>query len=182
MARVLIACEFSGVVRDAFIARGHDAVSCDVLDTERPGPHLRCDVRSVLRDGWDLMIAFPPCTHLCRSGARWWRERVVAQGEAIDFVRTLVASPIPRVAVENPVGILSTVLRKPDQIVQPWWFGHPETKATCLWLHGLPPLVPTDVVEGRRTRVHHERPGPDRWRRRSRTLPGIAAAMAAQWG
>jgi hypothetical protein len=182
--RVLVACEFSGVVRDAFIERGHDAVSCDLLPSERPGPHIQGDVRDVLdRDPhWSLLIAFPPCTYLASSGARWWGQRTREQWAAIEFVRFLTNVPVRRVAIENPIGLLSTVYRKPDQIIQPWQFGHGETKATCLWLKGLPRLVPTDIVDGREARVHWMSPGPNRGRERSRTLPGIAAAMAAQWG
>ncbi len=180
--RVLIACEFSGAVRDAFLALGHDAMSCDILPTEKPGPHHQGDVRDVLGDGWDLMIAHPPCTHLAVSGARWFKEKRAEQEDALAFVRILLDAPIPRIALENPVSIISSRIRKPDQTIQPWQFGHGETKATCLWLIGLPPLVPTDIVAGREARVHRMPPGPNRWRERSRTFPGIAAAMAAQWG
>lgn len=180
--RVLVACEFSGVVRDAFAALGHDAWSCDLLTTERPGNHIEGDVAGVLDDGWDLMVAHPPCTHLAVSGARWFREKHREQQEALDFERLLLFAPIPRIALENPVSVISSRVRKPDQIVQTWQFGHPETKATCLWLKGLPRLVPTDVVEGREGRVWKMPPSPDRWKERSRTYPGIAAAMAAQWG
>lgn len=180
--RVLVACEFSGIVREALTARGHHAVSCDLLPTEQPGRHYQRDVLEFLgEDPWDLMIAFPPCTHLSLSGARWWPNKRVEQEEAIHFVRELAGAPIPRIAIENPIGRLSTVWRKPDQIIQPWQFGHGETKATCLWLKGLPKLQPTDIVEGREARVHRAAPGPNRWRERSRTLPGIAAAMAEQW-
>lgn len=181
--RVLVACEFSGVVRDAFAARGHDAWSCDLLPTERPGKHWQGDVRNITADGWDLMVAFPPCTHLAVSGARWFKDKLEAQTEALDFVRGLLICPsVPRVALENPIGIISTRIGKPTQIIQPWMFGHGETKATCLWLKGLPPLKPTNVVEGRVARVHRAPPSPDRWKERSRTLPGIAQAMAEQWG
>jgi site-specific DNA-cytosine methylase len=162
--RVLVACEFSGVVRDAFLTRGHDAVSCDLLPTEHPGPHHCGDVREILADGWDMMIAHPPCTYLAVSGARWWAQRRAEQADAIEFVRTLLAAPIKRVAIENPIGILSRVIGKPTQIIQPWQHGHGETKATCLWLRSLPALTPSNVVAGRRT------------------LPGIALAMATQWG
>lgn len=182
MARVLVACEFSGIVRDAFSARGHDAWSCDLLPTERPGQHIQGDVLAVLGDGWDLMIAHPPCTHLAVSGARWFKDKQQEQTEALDFVRQLLDAPIPRIALENPVSIISSQIRRPDQIIQPWQFGHGETKATCLWLKGLWPLVPTNVVAGREARVHRMPPGPDRWRERSRTFEGIAAAMADQWG
>jgi len=180
--RVLVACEYSGTVRDAFIARGHDAMSCDLLPTERPGPHYQGDVFDILWDGWDLMIAHPPCTHLAVSGARWWKDKLDEQREALDFVRALMDAPIPRIAIENPISKISTAIRKPDQIVQPWQFGHGETKATCLWLKGLPKLVPTQVVEGREARIHNMSPSPDRWKERSRTYQGIADAMAAQWG
>ena len=179
--RVLVACEFSGIVRDAFRARGHDAVSCDLLPSERPGPHIQANVLDVLDDGWDLMVAHPPCTHLAVSGARWFAGRRSEQAEALEFVRALLNAPIPRIALENPVSVISTRIRRPDQIIQPWQFGHGETKATCLWLKGLPPLVPTDIVDGRTARVHRMPPGPERWRERSRTLSGIAAAMADQW-
>jgi site-specific DNA-cytosine methylase len=134
------------------------------------------------RPRWDLMIAHPPCTHLAVSGARWFKDRQVEQAAALEFVRTLLDAPIPRIALENPVSIISSHIRKPDQIIQPWQFGHPESKATCLWLKGLPPLAPTNIVAGRAPRVHHEPPGPDRWKNRSRTYPGIAEAMADQWG
>jgi hypothetical protein len=178
-----VACEFSGVVRDAFLAKGHDAVSCDLLPTEVPGPHLQGDVLGVLvRGSWDLMVAFPPCTHLATSGARWFKEKAEEQRQAIDFVWKLLTAPIPRIAIENPVGVLSRYIRKPDQIIQPWQFGHGERKATCLWLRGLPKLAPAEVVEGRYARVHREAPGPNRWKNRSRTYHGIAQAMAGQWG
>ena len=180
--RVLIACEFSGVVRDAFLAEGHDAMSCDLLPTESPGPHYEGDVRAVLGDGWDLMIAHPPCTHLAVSGARWFKDKVVEQADALDFVRLLLDAPIPRIALENPISVISSKIRKPDQILQPWHFGHGETKAICLWLKHLPPLVPTRVVHGREARVHRMPPGPNRWKERSRFFPGIARAMADQWG
>jgi hypothetical protein len=185
--RVLVACEFSGIVRDAFIAAGHDAVSCDLLPSEREGPHIEDDVEALLYytdhgRSFDLMIAHPPCTYLAVSGARWFRDRWVEQENALEFVRRLLEAPVPRIALENPVSVISSRIRKPDQIIQPWMFGHGEVKATCLWLKNLPPLQPTDIVDGRTPRVHHASPGPDRWRERSRTLPGIAAAMASQWG
>jgi len=180
--RVLVACEFSGIVRDAFIAQGHDAMSCDLLPTERPGPHLQGDVRDALISGWDLMIAHPPCTHLAISGARWFKDKRTEQEEALDFVRLLMNAPIPRIAIENPISVISSRIRKPDQIIQPWQFGHGETKATCLWLKNLPLLQPTQIVEGREARIHRMPPGPDRWRERSRTYQGIAEAMAHQWG
>ena len=190
--RVLVACEFSGIVRDAFRKRGHDAWSCDLLASERRSPfHFHADVRELLKDHqrpwsnrhwWHLMVAFPPCTHLAVSGARWFKNKLHEQQQAIEFVRQLLDAPIDRIALENPIGILSTRVRKPDQIIQPWQFGHGETKATCLWLKNLPPLRPTKIVSGREPRVHHASPGPDRWKERSRTLPGIANAMAEQWG
>ena len=180
--RVLVACEYSGTVRDAFRARGHDAMSCDLLPTERPGPHYQGDVFDIIWDGWDLMIAHPPCTHLAVSGARWWKDKQAEQAEALMFVHALMDAPIPRIAIENPISKISTAIRKPDQIVQPWQFGHGETKATCLWLKGLPKLVPTDIVDGREARIHKMPPSKDRWKERSRTYQGIADAMAAQWG
>jgi hypothetical protein len=177
-----VACEYSGTVRDAFAAQGHDAWSCDVLPSEKPGNHLQCDVRDVLGGGWQLMIAHPPCTHLAVSGARWFRMKVKEQHEALDFVRLLLDAPIDRIALENPVSVISTRIRKPDQTIQPWQFGHGETKATCLWLKHLPPLIPTNVVDGREPRVHRMPPSPHRWKERSRTYTGVAEAMAAQWG
>ena len=180
--RVLIACEFSGVVRDAFAARGHDAWSCDLLPSERGGQHVQGNAAIVMRGTWDLMIAHPPCTHLAVSGARWFKDKQREQLEALDFVEALLSSPIARIALENPISIISSRIRKPDQIIQPWQFGHGEVKATCLWLKNLPPLIPSDIVSGREARVHKMAPGPDRWKERSRTLPGIAAAMAEQWG
>lgn len=180
--KVLVACEFSGAVRRAFRELGHNAWSCDLLPAEDDGPHIRGDVLDVVGLGWDLMIAHPPCTHLAVSGARWFTEKQAEQAEALDFVRALLDAPIPRIALENPVSIISSRVRKPDQIIQPWQFGHGETKATCLWLKGLPKLTPTGIVDGREGRVHRMPPGPDRWKERSRTLPGIAAAMADQWG
>lgn len=179
--RVLVACEFSGTVRDAFLRLGADAVSCDILPTESPGPHVVGDARDLLGDGWDLMVAHPPCTHLAVSGARWFKEKLREQEEALAFVRDLLGAPIHRIALENPVSIISSRIRKPDQIIQPWQFGHGETKSTCLWLKNLPPLTPTDVVDGRENRVHREPPGKDRWKKRSRTFAGIADAMARQW-
>jgi hypothetical protein len=181
--RVLVACEFSGIVRDAFRARGHDAWSCDLLPTERSGPHFHCTVsRPLAYDDWDLLIAHPPCTHLAVSGARWFKGKIMEQFEAERFFLELAMADIPRIAIENPIGIMSTRYRKPDQIIQPWQFGHGETKATCLWLKNLPKLVPTNIVSGRHARVHREPPSPDRWKARSRTLQGIADAMADQWG
>ena len=180
--RVLVACEFSGTVRDAFIARGHEALSCDLLPTDSPGPHYLGDVRDVLDRGWDLMIAHPPCTHLAVSGSRWFKNKAVEQAEALDFVRLLLNAPIERIALENPISVISSKVRKPDQIIQPWQFGHGETKATCLWLKNLPLLKPTNVVDGREARIHRLPPSPDRWKIRSKTFQGIADAMAAQWG
>ncbi len=179
--RVLVACEYSGAVRDAFIARGHDALSCDLLPTDAPGPHYQGDVRDVLGMGWDLMVAHPPCTHLAVSGARWFKHKQAEQAEALDFVRLLLDAPILHIALENPISIISSRIRKPDQIIHPWQFGHGETKATCLWLKNLPALTPTNIVVGREARVHRMSPSPDRWKERSRTYPGIAAAMADQW-
>lgn len=180
--KVLVACEFSGVVREAFRRRGHFAISCDLLPSEDDGPHIQGDVMDVLGHGWDLMICHPPCTHLAVSGARWFKEKQVEQAEALEFVRRLLAAPINRIALENPISIISSRIRKPDQIIQPWQFGHGEVKATCLWLKSLPKLVPTNIVEGRHARVHLMPPGPDRWKERSRTMTGIAEAMAEQWG
>ena len=181
--RVLVACEFSGIVRDAFLLQGHDAWSCDLLTSESPNArHYQGDIRDLLDEDWDLMIAFPPCTHLAVSGARWFKGKQQEQAEALDFVRLLLDAPIPRIALENPISVISSKIRKPDQIIQPWMFGHGEVKATCLWLKNLPKLTPTDVVDGRTPRVHHAAPSPDRWKDRSRTLPGIAQAMAEQWG
>ena len=180
--RVLVACEFSGTVRDAFAARGHDAWSCDLLPTERPGQHIQCDVRVLDLAGYDLVVAHPPCTYLAVSGARWFREREREQAEALDFVRWLLAAPVPRIALENPISVISSKVRKPDQIIQPWMFGHGEVKATCLWLKNLPRLVPTNIVAGRHARVHRLPPSPDRWKLRSTTYQGIANAMAEQWG
>jgi len=179
---VLIGCEYSATVRDAFTRLGHFAMSCDFLDTERPGHHYKGNVFDIIHLGWDLGIFHPPCTHLAVSGARWFKDKVVEQAEALDFVRRLLDAPIPKIGLENPVSIISSRIRKPDQVIQPWMFGHGETKATCLWLKGLPKLVPTNIVEGREPVVHHMPPGPDRWKNRSRTYQGIADAMAQQWG
>ena len=179
--RVLVACEFSGIVREAFKAKGHDAWSCDLLPTEIPGQHIQGDVLSILNDGWDLMIAHPPCTHLAVSGARWFKEKRDKQEAALSFVEALLYAPIEHIALENPVSIISSRIRKPDQTIQPWMFGHGETKATCLWLKVLPKLVPTNIVDGRSNLVHREPPGPERWKNRSRTYQGIANAMADQW-
>jgi hypothetical protein len=209
MMRVLVACEYSGTVRDAFRALGHDAWSCDLLPTEKPnwtydphtgirtnhperGYHHQGNVLDILHDGWDLMVAHPPCTHLAVSGARWFKDKVSEQLEALAFVRTLLAAPIPRIALENPVSIISSHIRKPDQIIQPWMFGHEATKTTCLWLKDLPLLQPTQMVgKGARHVTKSGRslpewynlpPSVDRWKIRSATFKGIADAMAAQWG
>lgn len=182
--KVLIACEFSGSVREAFRALGHDAWSCDLLPCEHKltGYHLQGDVFKVANlPVFDLMIAFPPCTHLCVSGARWFKGKETEQAAAVAFFMALANAPVERIAIENPIGIMSTRWRKPDQIIQPWQFGHGETKATCLWLKNLPCLKPTNIVDGRKPRVHHASPSPDRWKERSRTLTGIADAMATQW-
>lgn len=181
--RVLVACEFSGIVRDAFLKRGHDAISCDLLPTEGDKRnHYQCDIVEVLyKYQWDLMIAHPPCTHLAVSGARWFKDKLKEQRMALEFVQELMNSPIDRICIENPISIISSRIRKPDQIIQPWMFGHGETKATCLWLKGLSLLKPTKIVDGRENRVHKEPPSPDRWKNRSRTLSGIAEAMAEQW-
>ncbi len=182
--RVLVACEYSGRVRDAFIAKGHEAMSCDLLPTDAPGPHYQGDVRDVMDYPWDLMIAHPPCTDLSVSGAAWFEKKKMngSQQMSASFFMMLAKSDIPRIAIENPICIMSRLWRKPDQIIQPWQFGHGETKATCLWLKGLPKLIPTNIVEGREARVHRLPPTPDRWKLRSATYPGIAAAAAAQWG
>lgn len=182
--KVLVACEYSGRVRDAFLSRGHDAMSCDLLPTDSPGPHYHGDVRDVLDAGWDLMVCHPPCTDLAVSGARHFAAKIAdgRQGRALDFVRLLLNAPIERIALENPVSVISTQIRKPDQVIQPWQFGHGETKATCLWLKNLPKLRPTSIVDGRSDRIHKMPPSPDRWKLRSTTYAGIAAAMADQWG
>jgi hypothetical protein len=182
--RVLVGCEFSGIVRDAFIARGHEAYSCDLLDSEKPSKnHIKGDVLDILDDDdWDLGIFHPPCTYLCVSGARWFKDRQQEQKDALSFVKTLMEAPIPRTCIENPISVISTKIRKPDQIIQPWMFGHGETKATCLWLKNLPKLQPTNIVSGRENRVHNMSPGPRRGLERSRTYQGIAKAMADQWG
>ena len=179
--RVLVACEFSGIVRDAFIARGHDALSCDLLPSERLGPHYQGDVRDILGDGWDMMIAHPPCTHLAVSGARWWKDKRDEQELALSFVRLLMVCGIPRIAIENPVSLISSRLCRPTQVIQPWWFGHGELKTTCLWLKNLPPLLPTLIAQGNEQRLWKLPPSKTRWMERSRTYPGLAAAMALQW-
>ena len=180
--KVLIACEFSGIVREAFAKRGHDATSDDLLPTEIPGKHYQGNVLDIIGDGWDLMIAHPPCTHLAVSGARWFKDKQFEQAAALRFVWKLMIADIPRIAIENPVSIISSRIRKPDQIIQPWQFGHGETKATCLWLKNLPLLKPTIIVNGRENRIHKMPPSENRWRERSRTYQGIADAMAEQWG
>lgn len=185
--KVLVACEFSGIVRDAFRKRGHDAWSCDLLPTEREGPHIQGDVLEHLREGWDLMIAHPPCTYLAASGARWWHNHWADQENALQFVLWLMQAPIASIAIENPIGRISTAIRPPEQIIQPWQFGHEETKATCLWLRNLPLLKPTDIMKTRNKNLtasgqNKLGPSPDRWKLRSRTYQGIADAMAEQWG
>lgn len=180
--RVLVACEFSGVVRDAFSRLGHYAVSCDLLPSEKPGNHIQCDVLEIINRDFDLMIAHPPCTHLAVSGARWFKDKQIEQKEALDFVQRLMNAPIPMICIENPISIISSKIRKPDQIIQPWQFGCGETKATCLWLKCLPKLIPTNIVEGREAKIHKMPPSEDRWKERSRTYAGIAEAMASQWG
>lgn len=181
--RILIACEFSGIVREAFKEyTNQDVWSCDLLDTEIPGKHIKGNVLDIINDNWDLMIAHPPCTHLAVSGARWFKNKLKEQQEALDFVNILMQSPIEKIAIENPVSVISSKIRKPDQIIQPWQFGHGETKATCLWLKNLPKLIPTNIVEGRENRIHKMPPSNERWKNRSRTFKGIANAMAKQWG
>jgi hypothetical protein len=181
--KVLVACEYSARVRDAFRRRDHDAWSCDLLECEGdPQWHLQQPVEEVLGNGWDLMIAHPPCTHLAISGARYFHRKQREQAEALDFVRLLMAAPIDRWCMENPVSVISSVIAPPSQIIQPWQFGHGETKATCLWLKNLPRLQPTNCVSGRENRVWLMPPSADRWKDRSRTYEGIADAMADQWG
>ncbi len=192
--KVLVACEFSGIVRDAFLRRGHDAISCDLLPTESPGPHYQGDVFSFDLSGYDLIIAHPPCTHLSVSGARWFKDKQQEQKEAIDFFMYCINLPCDKITVENPVCIMSTIYRKPDQYIQPWQFGHPETKKTGLWLKGLPLLQPSNIVEpkyiigkdGKKySPVHYCSQWinkTERWKIRSKTYQGIAAAMAEQWG
>ena len=195
--RILIACEFSGSVRDEFIKLGHDAISCDLEPTEKPGPHYQGDVMDIIDDGWDMMIAFPPCTHLAVSGAAHFAKKRAdgRQQQGIDFFMSLVNCNIPKYAIENPVGIMSTNYRKPDQIIQPWQFGFPTTKATCLWLKNLPKLEPTNIVDkgevwtaksgNRMSQWFYETsllPPKERTKMRNKTFPGVAAAMATQWG
>lgn len=180
----LIACEYSGRVRDALTAMGFYAVSCDLLPSETEGEHIQVDVLEVLDWGWDLLIAHPPCTDLATSGARWFPAKIAdgRQARALNFVRTLMKAPIRFKALENPKSVISSQIRKPDQIIQPWMFGHGETKETHFWLENLPPLTATDIVDGRSPVVHHMAPGPDRWKNRSRTYQGVADAIAHQWG
>ena len=189
--RVLVACEFSGIVREAFKKRGHDAWSCDLLPTEIPGQHIQGNVLPILNQGWDLMIAHPPCTHLAVSGAAWFKNKQKEQAEALEFVRLLLNAPIKKIALENPVSIISTRIRKPDQIIHPWMFGHETTKATCLWLKNLPKLIPTKIVSkgerryyasGKSSPMWHARTGGGCGKQRSKTFQGIANAMAEQWG
>lgn len=191
--RILIACEYSGVVRDAFASHGWDAWSCDLLPTEKPdGQHYQCDVRDILDQAWDMMIAHPPCTYLCSSGMHWTvrgkRDPQLTE-DALAFVRLLLNANIPHIALENSVGVISTRIRKPDCVIHPWQFGHPESKTTCLWLKNLPPLQPTSICKSATGRWENQTPsgqnklGPseNRWKERSRTYPGIACAMAEQW-
>lgn len=179
---VLVGCEFSGIVRKAFTDKGFDAMSVDLLPSEQLGIHAQGDVRRFIHPSIKLFIAHPPCQYLAVSGARWFAERQDKQKEALGFVQELMEAPIEHICIENPVSVISSMIRKPDQIIQPWQFGHPETKATCLWLKNLPKLKPTKIVEGREGRVWKESPGEDRCQRRSRTYTGIADAMADQWG
>lgn len=189
--KVLIGCEFSGIVRDAFLERGHDAISCDLLPSERGGPHYQGDVLDIISDGFDLAVFHPPCTHLAVSGARWFKGKEREQEAALDFVRRLLEAPIEKIALENPISIISSRIRKPDQIIQPYQFGHPEAKKTCLWLKNLPTLLPTNVLSlpengywDNQTPSGQNKlsPSPDRWKIRSRFYEGIAEAMANQWG
>jgi hypothetical protein len=182
--KVLVACEFSQVVTKAFRNKGHEAYSCDILPTEgNPEWHIQDDVLKHLNDGWDMMIAHPPCTHLAVSGARWFKDKLEEQSEAVQFFFEFINCGIPKIAVENPISIMSSLYRKPDQIIQPYQFGHPETKATCLWLKNLPLLKATNFLQPPYNHsVFREPPSPDRWKKRSRTFQGIAEAMAEQWG
>jgi len=189
--KVLIACEYSGRVRDAFIAQGHDAISCDLLPTERVGPHYQGNVFDIINDGFDLMVAHPPCTDLAVSGAAWFAKKRAdgSQQKSIEFFMALANANIPKICIENPIGIMSTLWRKPSQIIQPWMFGHPESKATCLWLKGIPLLIPTKNVKpemellprNKQMRMHYLPPSPNRWKIRSETYQGIADAMAERW-
>lgn len=182
--KLLIACEESGIVRDKFRAKGHNAISCDLLPSRRKGPHIQGDVRNVLEDTWDGIIAFPYCTHTSVSGARWFKEKRAdgRQQQAVEFFMLFADHKCGKVSIEHPISIMSTVYRKPDQIIQPWQFGHGETKSTCLWLKGFPLLQPTNIVDGREARIHKMPPSEDRSRLRSTTYEGIADAMAEQWG
>ena len=189
--KILVACEYSGTVRDAFIERGHDATSCDILPTDSPGPHHQGPVEEILNDGWDLMVAHPPCTHLAVSGARWFKDKQEEQKQALDFVRLLLGAPIDKIALENPVSVISSRIRKPNQIIQPWEYGHPHSKKTCLWLKNLPNLEPTEILSLPASGVWENQtssgqnklgPSEDRWKKRSLTYQGIANAMASQWG
>lgn len=190
--KVLIACEYSGAVRDAFIKKGHDALSCDLLPTDADGPHYQGDVFDIIDNGWDLMIAHPPCTHLAVSGARWFKDKIEEQKEALEFVQKLMDAAIEKIAIENPVSIISSRIRKPDQIIQPWQFGHEATKTTCLWLKNLPLLTPTSIVDRGERHItksgkslpawYNLPPSSTRWKERSKTFSGIATAMADQWG
>jgi site-specific DNA-cytosine methylase len=179
--KVIVACEFSGIVRDAFLAQGHDAISCDLLPSEMPGPHIQGDIMSVDLSRYDLMIAHPPCTHLAVSGSRWFPGKLEEQKEALAFVQWLMNAPPRSICIENPVSIISSRIRKADQVIQPWWFGHGEQKSTCLWLKNLPRLRPTNVVDGREQRLWRLPPSEERWKERSRTFQGIAEAMSIQW-
>lgn len=182
--KVAVICEFSGVVRDAFNKRGHEAISYDLLPSEKPGDHHQVDIKMFPIDYWtrfDLAICHPPCTHLAVSGARWFKDKLKEQKEALEFVQYLMNLPIQRIAIENPISIISSRIRKPEQIIQPWQFGHGETKATCLWLKNLPKLESTNIVDGREAKIHKMAPDPNRWKERSRTYQGIAEAMAEQW-
>lgn len=181
--RVIVGCEFSQVVTRAFRDKGYEAYSCDLLPGEINNDwHFQCDIRDILNDKWDLGIFHPPCTHLAVSGARWFKEKQKEQAEALDFVRLLLDAPIKHIALENPISIISSRIRKPDQIIQPWQFGHGETKSTCLWLKNLPKLTPTNIVDGREQRIWKMPPSADRWKERSRTFAGIGLAMSEQWG
>jgi hypothetical protein len=179
--RILVGCEFSGIVRDAFRAKGHDATSCDLLPSERPGPHIQGDVGTVLTEDWDMLLAFPPCTYLCNSGARWWAQRQQEQQAALAFVQLLLDAPIPRIALENPEGRISTAIRKPDQMIHPWEYGEEEEKKTCLWLKNLSLLQPTKLMAIREQKCWRMGQSKRRSRDRSRTYAGIALAMAEQW-
>jgi len=186
--KILIACEFSGIVRDAFLKKGHDAMSCDLLPTEKPGPHYQGDVMDIINDGFDMMIAHPPCTHLAVSGAAWFKNKIEEQKQALEFVKKLMYSNIEKICIENPVSVISTKIRKPDQIIQPYEFGEMEQKKTCLWLKNLQKLKSSNNVfdemmklpKNKRERLHYLPPSKDRWKNRSRTFSGIAEAMADQ--